>query len=108
MNEIFWPEGYLPGFTENFVSNEVIVVGLTAAQIWPLLSQATKWPTYYRNSANVMFYDHAESNLRDGVRFYFETFGFPVEAQCNEYVPPTSSTPGRIAWHGGQGKAIQD
>ena len=29
MNEIFWPEDYIPGFTDNFVSNEVIVAGLT-------------------------------------------------------------------------------
>ncbi|MGY3173911.1 hypothetical protein ACVWYU_003314 [Pseudomonas sp. TE12234] len=104
MNEIFWPEGYLPGFTENFVSNEVIVGGLTAAQIWPLLSQAAKWPTYYNNSANVIFYDHTELDLQDGVRFYFETFGFPVEAECNEYIAPTSSAPGRIAWHGWAGE----
>jgi len=27
--------------------------------------------------------------LQDGVSFYFETFGFPVEILCNEYVPPT-------------------
>lgn len=104
MNEIIWPEGYLPGFTENFVSNEVIVAGLTAAQIWPLLSQAHRWPAYYANSANVRFHDHAGPDLRDGVRFYFETFGFPVEAQCIEYVPPTSAAPGRIAWHGWAGE----
>jgi hypothetical protein len=104
MNEIIWPEGYLPGFTENFASNEVIVAGLSATDIWPLLSQASKWPTYYSNSTNVMFHDHAGADLSDGVHFYFETFGFPVEAQCNEYVPPTSSAPGRIAWHGWAGE----
>jgi hypothetical protein len=36
MNSIHWPEGYLPGFTDNFVSNEVIVAGLSAAQVWPI------------------------------------------------------------------------
>jgi hypothetical protein len=35
MNAIIWPQGYLPGFTENFVSNEVIVAGLTAARSGP-------------------------------------------------------------------------
>jgi len=104
MNEIIWPEGYLPGLTENFASNEVIVAGLTASDIWPLLSQAAKWPTYYSNSANVICYDHAEPHLKVGMRFYFETFGFPVEAQCNEHIPPTSSSPGRIAWHGWAGE----
>lgn len=38
MNEIIWPEGYLPGFTENFVSNEVIVVGLTAPPRCPRIA----------------------------------------------------------------------
>lgn len=37
MNAIFWPAGYLPGLTENFVSNEVIVGDLSAADVWPLL-----------------------------------------------------------------------
>jgi hypothetical protein len=103
MNEIIWPEGYLPGFTENFVSHEVIVAGLTAADIWPL-SIAPKWPTYYANSANIRFYDDKGPELAEGVRFYFETFGFPVEAQCIECVAPTPTSPGRIAWHGWAGE----
>ncbi|WKX28060.1 SRPBCC domain-containing protein [Tatumella ptyseos] len=104
MNAILWPEGYVPGFTENFASNEVIVAGLSAADLWPLLADATKWPTYYTNSANVRFYDGKGPVLADGDRFYFETFGFPVEAQCNEFVAPTADQPGRVAWHGWAGE----
>jgi hypothetical protein len=33
MNEILWPEGYLPGTTDNCVSNEVIVASLRAAEL---------------------------------------------------------------------------
>lgn len=104
MHEIVWPEGYLPGFTENFVSNEVIVAGLSAADVWPLLSMATQWPTYYPNSANVRFHEGTGPGLAERVRFYFETFGFPVEAQCTEYVPPADGKPGRVAWHGWAGE----
>jgi hypothetical protein len=104
MNSINWPEGYVPGFTENFCSNEVIVAGLSAADVWPLLSNATLWPSYYANSANVRFYDDKGPHLANGLRFYFETFGFPVEAQCNEYNPPGSADPGRVAWHGWAGE----
>src|ERR1700728_2860869 len=100
MNEIFWPEDYIPGFTDNFASNEVIVAGLSAMDVWPFLSNAPLWPTYYSNSANIRFYDGKGPELEDGVRFYFETFGFPVEAQVLEYVPPAEGTPGRIGWHG--------
>lgn len=103
MNSINWPEGYIPGFTDNFVSNEVIVSGLTAEIVWPLLSRPQLWPTYYANSANVRFYDEKGPELNKGDRFYFETFGFPVEAQCTEYVAPANDRPGRVAWHGWAG-----
>jgi hypothetical protein len=55
MHEIIWPQGYLPGTTDNFASNEVIVAGLSAAEVWPFLSNAPLWPTYYANSADVRF-----------------------------------------------------
>ena len=104
MSAIEWPEDYIPGFTDNFCSNEVIVAGLTAATIWPLLSVATAWPTYYSNSSNVRFYDEMGPQLETGRRFYFETFGFPVEAEVVEYVAPVKGNPGRIAWHGWAGE----
>ncbi|WOB50601.1 SRPBCC domain-containing protein [Xanthomonas hydrangeae] len=103
-NAIIWPEGYVPGFTENFASNEVIVAGLSAAEIWPLLSVPSRWPSYYANSANVRFSDDTGPQLEDGVRFYFETFGFPVHARCTEFVAPTNGQPGRVAWHGWSGE----
>ena len=104
MNEIIWPKDYIPGFTENFVSNEVIVAGLSAEEIWPFLAYAPLWPSHYANSANIRFHDGGGPELREGVRFYFETFGFPVEAQCTEYVPPANGQPGRVAWHGWAGE----
>lgn len=104
MNEIYWPEEYTPGFTENFVSNEVIVAGISAADIWHFLAAPSLWPTYYANSANIVFHDGKGPELEDGVRFYFETFGFPVESQCTEFVPPAAGRPGRVAWHGWAGE----
>lgn len=104
MSAIEWPEGYVPGCTENFCSNEVIVGGLTTDKVWPLLSVATAWPTYYANSVNIRFYDEKGAELESGRRFYFETFGFPVEAQVVEYVAPLDGKPGRVAWHGWAGE----
>lgn len=103
-NAIHWPEGFMPGYTENFCSNEAIVAGLSAADIWPLLMTPALWPTYYANSANPHFHDDRGPVLANGDRFYFETFGFPVEAQCNECVAPTIGEPGRVAWHGWAGE----
>lgn len=103
MNEILWPAGYAPGFTDNFCSNEMIVAGLTVAEVWPFLNRPAQWPTYYANSANTRLHDGKGPELEDGARFYFETFGFPVEAQVVEHVPPVTGQPARLAWHGWAG-----
>jgi hypothetical protein len=104
MSDILWPAGYVPGFTDNYCSNEVIVAGLTAAEVWPLLATPAHWPGYYANSANPRFYDCKGPQLEAGVRFYFETFGFPVESQVVECVPPVAGQPARLAWHGWAGE----
>lgn len=104
MNAIYWPEGFAPGFTDNFVSNETIIAGLAVETIWPLLSQPFLWPDYYKNAADIRFYDSKGPVLEDGVRFYFSTFGFPVEAQVVECVPPAKGQPARLAWHGWSGE----
>lgn len=104
MSDIIWPAGYVPGFTDNFCSNEVIVAGLDSADIWPLLNEPERWPTYYKNSADVRFHDDGGPSLEHGLRFYFSTFGFPVESQVVEYVPPVNGQPGRVAWHGWSGE----
>lgn len=100
MHEIVWPEDYLPGFTDNFSSNEVIVAELTSSDIWPLLSHAHLWPTYYANSAGIRFHDGKGPELEQNVRFDFITFGFLVEAEIVEYKSPVAEEPGRVAWHG--------
>jgi hypothetical protein len=104
MNEIFWPQDFTPGFTDNFVSNEVIVAGLSTTDVWPFLSKAPLWPTYYSNSAKIRFGGGKGPELEGGARFYFETFGFPVEAMVLEYVAPAEGKPGRVGWHGWGGE----
>ncbi|WP_229217370.1 SRPBCC domain-containing protein [Massilia forsythiae] len=100
MHHILWPQGYLPGIADNFASNEVIHAGLDAAAVWPLLADATRWPAYYANAADVAFDGGAGPLLAAGTRFRFSTFGFPVEALVTECVPPAPGRPGRLAWHG--------
>jgi len=104
MHQIEWPEGYLPGFSDNFVSNEVIVARLSAAQVWPFLVEPERWPSYYANSANIRLHGGGGVALADGMHFHFETFGFPVEAEVVEYVAPLPGVPGRVAWHGWTGE----
>ena len=108
MNTIIWPQGYVPGFTDNFASNEMIIEGLSVADIWPFLITPALWPTYYSNSANPRFYDDKGPQLALGDRFYFETFGFPVEAQVVELIAPVKGEAARVAWHGWAGSTAAD
>lgn len=108
MSDILWPAGYVPGFTDNYCSNEIIVTGLSVEELWPLLNTPHLWPTYYANSANTRFYDGKGPELANGDRFYFETFGFPVEAQVVEHVSPVIGQAARIAWHGWAGSTPED
>jgi len=88
MNAIIWPEGFIPGEADNFASNEVIVKGLGVVDVWPFLNIPSRWPTYYPNSADIRFHDGKGPELAPDLRFFFRTFGFPVEAQVVEHVPP--------------------
>jgi hypothetical protein len=96
---IVWPEEYLPGTTDNFASNEIIVSGLTAAQIWAQLDDTTLWPGYYSNVADIHFHDGSGPTLSANARFRFSTFGFPIEAQITN-VPPAAGQAARVSLHG--------
>lgn len=100
MNYIYWPEGYLPGTTDHYASNEIIIAGLTAEQIWPYISNTSEWPKYYSNASDLHFYNGPGPELFEGARFRFTTFGLIVEAEVTEYVPPANGEPARVAWHG--------
>ncbi|WP_399922115.1 SRPBCC family protein [Streptomyces kanamyceticus] len=101
-NAIRWPEKYLPGTGDNFVSNEVIVQGVTAAQVWPYLTDTSTWETYYDNITDVSFPDGDGPVLKDGVTFTFVPVGFPAvrtqHARVVEYAAPAAATPGRLSW----------
>jgi hypothetical protein len=95
---IIWPEKYLPGTTDNFVTNEVIVKGITASQIWANLVDISKWHTYYRNVDKITP-PSSGTHLKQGDVFKFSTFGFPVlTCPVEESVPPGDGRPGRMAW----------
>ncbi|WP_303814237.1 hypothetical protein [Acidaminococcus timonensis] len=100
LNEINWPKEYVPGTTNNFASNEVIVKGLTAKEVFDTLVDAGLWASYYKNSADVEFDNTPGTVLQPDTRFRFKTFGFPIEAQIVEYEAPADGRPGRLAWHG--------
>ena len=46
MEAIHWPKEFTPGFTDNFVSAETYVAGLTAEEVFPYLTHAQIWHDY--------------------------------------------------------------
>ena len=99
LNEIYWPEEYLPGTTDNFVSNEVIVKDLKAEDVWPYLTHATVWEKYYSNSSDARYKEEGKTELYPNAPFFFKTFGFPIDAEVVEFEAPKDGI-ARIAWHG--------
>jgi len=110
MSDIRWPEKYLPGTTDNYVSNEVIIRGLTTEQVWTYLNDTTHWPTYYQHASEIGFDNGAGPALKDKARFHFTTFGMRIEAEITEYEPPAAGKPARVAWRarvdGNQDEAV--
>ncbi len=98
MNAIQWPKKWVPGETDNFVSNEVIVKGLDFNKVVQHLRDASHWGKYYKNSGNVHMHNQDNTILKDKTRFRFETFGFLVEAQVEEF--ELKDTILRLAWRG--------
>ena len=99
LNEIYWPEEYLPGTTDNFVSNEVIVKDLKAEDVWTYLTHATVWEKYYSNSSDARYKEEGKTELYPNAPFFFKTFGFPIDAEVVEFEAPKDGI-ARIAWHG--------
>lgn len=97
-SSIVWPNQYLPGTTDNFVTNETIAKGITANQIWALLNDISKWESYYGNVSQITP-PSSGPKLQKGDTFKFSTFGFPVlTCPVKESVPPSHNQAGRLAW----------
>ncbi|PSN70702.1 hypothetical protein BS50DRAFT_570225 [Corynespora cassiicola Philippines] len=102
---IIWPAKYLPGTTDNFVSNEAIALSVSATKIWSYLVNPTKWPTYYSNASQITPPDDSDTHdLIRSTKFSFSTFGFPpLACECTESVPPAANGQvGRLAWRAWQ------
>ena len=101
MEAINWPKEFTPGFTDNFVSAETYVAGLTAEEVFPYLTHAYIWHEYYDGASDVKLRGSDEKpELKDGTKFSFNIIGWDVTAEVVEFVEPSKDRPGRLSWHG--------
>ena len=96
---INWSQEFLPGLTDNFISNELYTREVNAETIWPLLEDPFMWPTYYKGASDIKFKETG-SKLQLGTKFSFKIFGLLIECECIEFQPPQGTKEGRIAWIG--------
>ncbi|MFV0288494.1 MAG: SRPBCC domain-containing protein [Mycoplasmatales bacterium] len=99
LNQINWLEGFEPGNTDNFVSNEIIIKGVTAQTAWKYIVDTKLWPLYYDNVSKIEL-ENNSNYLVNELKFNFNTFEFLVQAQVKELQAPTETSPGRIGWYG--------
>lgn len=88
---IVWPLKYQPGTTDNFISNEVIVKDVTAAQIWDVLSDLT-----IHNKSSHGFV--SSSKPSPGPIKKDDVFFMRSEESTTQYVVKECVAPERLAW----------
>lgn len=89
---IKWPDRYSPDSTRVHVHN-VIDITAPAETVWAWLIRAKLWPTWYKNSSNVVIEGGAQE-LSIGARFKWRTFGVNLQSEVIEFQPSE-----RLAWN---------
>lgn len=100
MNSINWPQAFLPGKADFFVSNETIVSGTSSQQAWFFLADTRRWADVYNQLSDIVFHDDSGPELQEGSRFQFMIAGTVVQAEITECQPPSTTSVGRLTWHG--------
>src|SRR5271154_2543779 len=75
---IHWPQGLEPRNVDVFVHNEGWI-DAPPEIVWANLVDATQWPSWYANSADVRI-EGGQSKLAKGVSFNWKTFGFSIRS----------------------------
>src|SRR5271163_1976011 len=82
---IHWPKGLEPRNVDVFVHNEGSI-DAPPEVVWQNLIDASKWPTWYSNSADVQIQGR-HNKLEKGVSFSWKTFGFPIVSTVDTFTP---------------------
>jgi uncharacterized protein YndB with AHSA1/START domain len=90
--QIKWPDRYDPRKAPVHVRNE-LTIPASCDSVWAWLVRAELWPSWYPNSANVLFITGSPPDLALGTRFRWKTFGLTLESTVLEFVPNE-----RLAW----------
>ena len=82
---IHWPQGLEPRSVDVFVHN-VGWIGAPPEIVWANLIDASQWPNWCSNSADVRI-DGDQRKLAKGVSFTWKTFNFPLPSTVDVFEP---------------------
>ena len=88
MNAINWPKEFLPGTTDNFTSNEVIIKDLSTKDIWIFLEDASLWSSYYKNIVDVKMKNQKSFHLNGLSKFKYTILVLDLDTIMHEFIPP--------------------
>jgi|YelNatPaOPRAMG01_1025707.scaffolds.fasta_scaffold54910_4 hypothetical protein len=91
-SQINWPSDFNPQECPIHVKN-TLAMPSTPEAVWAWLIRAQLWPTWYPNSADVVFLSGNPPDLALGTQFRWKTFGVTIESTVKEFVPYE-----RLAW----------
>ena len=91
---INYPDEFDPKRASVFVRNELEMTVAPEA-VWAWLVRADLWSTWYPNAADMSIEGGTGSELSNGTRFRWRTFGVTIDSTVREFVPFE-----RIAWDG--------
>jgi len=91
-SQILWPTRYEPTNCPVHVRNELAIASAPET-VWAWLIRAQLWPTWYPNSANIVFLSGQPPDLTLGTRFRWKTFGVTIKSTVLEFLPYE-----RLAW----------
>lgn len=98
-NAIIWPDDRSPRDSVNFISEELVVPGLCANDVWPHLVGTSRWESFYGYMSGIVIRSGGPT-LAPGSRFCLTTLTFAIEAEVTVCEPPSDGAPGRLCWHG--------
>lgn len=90
---IHWPQQFTPDSAVVFAHNQIHIEA-ACPQVWSYLVNATGWPQWYSNAANVHIAGD-DTLLHDNSAFTWDTFGLHVKSRVQEFAVNE-----RLGWSG--------
>lgn len=81
---INWPIGYEPSKSKFYVHN-TIEINASPEKVWSILTDALKWPLWYKGAKNLSYVTHSDTVLQVNSIFKWQTMGLKLESTIKQY-----------------------